>query len=126
MNIAALAQQTYEDTGSLIKTDKSIEYQIFSKITYRLSRTIKGEFEDFKELVGALHDNRRLWTLLAADVASGDNELPSELRAQIFYLAEFTEKHSKEVLAGNADVQVLVEINTAVMRGLRSIPVTEQ
>ena len=126
MNIAALAQKTYEDAHTPVKTGKSVEYQIFTKVTYRLSRTTKGGFEDYKELVGALHDNRRLWTLLAADVASDENELPKQLRAQIFYLAEFTEKHSKEVLAGKADVQPLIEINTAIMRGLRSIPVTEQ
>lgn len=73
----------------------------------------------FNALVRALHDNRALWTALAADVAIGTNGLPRSLRAQIFYLAEFTVHHSRRVLAGEAGADVLVDINTAVMRGLR-------
>ena len=45
--------------------------------------------------------------------------LPPALRAQLFYLYEFTDQHSRKVLAGNASIEVLVDINTAVMRGLR-------
>lgn len=73
----------------------------------------------YNELVGALHDNRRLWTILAADVASKANSLPSELRARIFYLSEFTQKHSALVLRKEASVKPLLEINVAIMRGLR-------
>ena len=58
--------------------------------------------------------------MLAGDVADAANGLPKELRAQIFYLAEFTNQHSTLVLRGEGDVDVLVEINTAIMRGLRS------
>ena len=73
----------------------------------------------FNGLATAIHDNRRLWTLLAGDVADEGNTLPQGLRAQIFYLAEFTLHHSPKVLDGSASADVLVEINTAVMRGLR-------
>ena len=69
-------------------------------------------------LAAAIHDNRRLWTLLAADVATESNPLPRELRARILYLAEFTRVHSGEVLRNGASVEPLVEVNTAVMRGL--------
>ena len=70
-------------------------------------------------LARAIHDNRSLWTALAADVAIETNPLPRPLRAQIFYLSEFTAQHSRKVLAGDASVDVLIDINTAVMRGLR-------
>ncbi|MDO9525518.1 MAG: flagellar biosynthesis regulator FlaF, partial [Gemmobacter sp.] len=56
---------------------------------------------------------------LAADVAETDNGLPGPLRAQLFYLYEFASEHSRKVLSGSASVEVLVDINTAVMRGLR-------
>jgi flagellar protein FlaF len=46
--------------------------------------------------------------------------LPSQLRAQLFWLAEFTETHSRKVLAGQATVAPLLEVNTAVLRGLRN------
>lgn len=121
MNIAALAHNTYSDAQAPIKTQRSIEYQVFAKITHRLSKLTTGGIEEFKELAEALQDNRRLWTILAADVAESENGLPKELRAQIFYLAEFTEHHSKKVLAKEASPEALVDINTAVMRGLRSM-----
>ena len=70
-------------------------------------------------LVTAIHENRRLWTILAGDVADDGNTLPEQLRAQIFYLAEFTGQHSAKVLSGKAGVEILIEINMAVMRGLR-------
>jgi flagellar protein FlaF len=66
-----------------------------------------------------LQENRRLWVTLAAAVADNDNALPTDLRARLFYLAEFTEAHSKKVLRGTAPVAPLIEVNTAVMRGLR-------
>ena len=68
----------------------------------------------------ALHDNLRLWTLLAADVAGEENELPAQLRARIFYLAEFTRAHSAKLLSGEAERRPLIDINTAVMKGLRA------
>ncbi len=69
----------------------------------------------------ALHENRRLWSVLATDVADADNALPNTLRARIFYLAEFTEQHSSQILGNKATVEPLLEINMAVLRGLRQM-----
>jgi len=88
--------------------------QLFSEITSRLNR----QNQSFAKLAEAIHDNRRLWTTLAVDVADADNSLPKELRAQIFYLAEFTHQHSSKVLNGQASVAPLIEINMAILRGL--------
>jgi flagellar protein FlaF len=44
--------------------------------------------------------------------------LPRALRAQIFYLAEFTRQHTSKVLRGDAEVTPLIDINTAIMQGL--------
>lgn len=120
MNISALAQSTYADTSAPIKTERSTEYQIFAKVTHRLKNVSDGGIENFIELAEAIHDNRRLWIVLAADVAEKENGLPAELRAQIFYLAEFTEDFSRKVLSKKATTETLVAINTAVMRGLRT------
>mgnify|MGYP000311731850 CR=1 FL=1 len=54
-----------------------------------------------------------------ADVASPGNALPSQLRAQIFYLFEFTQHHTRKVMDGEARADAVTDINTAVMRGLR-------
>ncbi len=120
MNIAALAQSAYSNAQTPIKTERSTEYQVFARITHQLSTASAEGIENFIELASAIHDNRKLWNILAADVAEAENGLPKELRAQIFYLAEFTEHHSRKVLAREASTAALVEVNTAIMRGLRA------
>ncbi|OUS05732.1 flagellar biosynthesis regulator FlhF [Rhodobacterales bacterium 52_120_T64] len=120
MNIAALARSAYSDVSAPIKTERSTEYQIFAQITHRLTQASTGDIASFIDLAEAIHENRRLWTVLASDVVNKENGLPAQLRAQIFYLAEFTENHSTKVLSKEATTVALVEINTAVMRGLRA------
>jgi flagellar protein FlaF len=114
-----MARTAYSSTATPIRTHQSTEYDAFAKITRRLKSATDSGKSGFAALVAAIHDNRRLWALLAGDVAGADNALPQPLRAQIFYLAEFTLQHSAKVLDGSADAGVLVDINTAVMRGLR-------
>lgn len=68
--------------------------------------------------MSALHENRRLWRVLAVDVADKGNALPQSLRAQLFYLNEFVGQHSSKVLQRKASADPLVDINMAMMRGL--------
>ena len=88
--------------------------------TANLRSAADADPPDFPRLAQALHLNRQLWTRLAADVADAGNPLPDDLRARIFYLAEFTAAHSGRVLRGRASVDALIEVNLAVMRGLAS------
>ena len=120
MNAIEQARQAYAPTQVSIRTDRSVEAQLVSQITARLRRAATAQPMNFPALVAAVHENRRMWTAMAADVADGDNGLPRSLRAQIFYLAEFTEHHSKRILRREADVTALIDINTAVLRGLNS------
>ena len=41
------------------------------------------------------------------------------LRAQLISLAEFVRRHSLAVLGGRARIGALIDINTAIMKGLR-------
>ncbi len=117
MNAVALAKTAYNTSSRApLRTSRGTEYDAFAKVTHQLGRAQTASFAD---LAAALHENRRLWTLLAADVAEVGNGLPDDLRARIFYLAEFTADHSRKVLSGEEEVSILIEINTAVMRGLR-------
>ena len=50
---------------------------------------------------------------------SDANSLPVPLRAQLISLAEFVRRHSLAVLAGRARLGALIDINTAIMKGLR-------
>lgn len=114
MNSLQLAQSAYSSGRQVpLRTHRGTEYAAFSRVTARLKSP-----RSFNALAAALHENRQLWTALAADVAGEGNGLPPELRARIFYLARFTAHHSRQVLRRQADAAPLIEINTAIMRGL--------
>lgn len=118
-----LAHTAYARPDAPMRAPRTLEYDAFAQVTRRLAAAPAASDTAanaaFPRLAAALDDNRRLWRTLAADVADPGNALPPTLRARIFYLYEFTEAHSRRVLDGQAGTQVLVDINTAVMRGLR-------
>lgn len=119
MNAPHLAQRAYARTDTPARAPRDIEYELLARITRRLSATAVSTDAGYGALVSALHDNEELWRTFATDVAQAGNGLPQELRAKLYYLYEFTAKHSPKVREGVESVDVLVDINTAVMRGLR-------
>lgn len=119
MNALQMAKTAYASNQAPIRTPRGIEYEAFARITHRMKSASDRGKPGFPDLARALHQNRQLWTMLAADVAETDNGLPQDLRARIFYLAEFTADHSRKVLRGSEPVDPLLDINMAVMRGLR-------
>ena len=114
-----LARNAYGSPHTPVRSDRQIEYELFARVTRALSETAARRSTDFPAFAAALHDNVMLWRTLATDVSDEANGLPQALRARLFYLYEFTAAHSRKVLAGNAGAEVLLDINTAVMRGLR-------
>ncbi len=98
---------------------RSVEYDLIAQVTQRLRTAWGNRTTDFPALVAALTDNQKLWSTLASDVALPDNGLPAPLRAQLFYLYEFTLHHSRAVLDRGASAEVLTDINMAMLRGLR-------
>ncbi len=119
MQSAALAQNAYGNANAYMPLGRDTEYRAFAKVTRQLAEPREGG-ASFANLVRALHENNRLWAIIAQDVASNGNELDAKLRAQLFYLFEFSAQHSRKVMAGDANPEILVEINTSIMRGLRA------
>ena len=118
MNAMQRAERAYSDNIAPIKSANQIEYDAFARISRQLKITDQNKSTHYGEFVEALHDNRSLWRLLAIDVADKGNSLPQQLRAQIFYLAEFTDAHTTSILSGEGTIEPLTDINLAVMRGL--------
>lgn len=119
MNTHNLSHTAYSRPETPVRSQRSIEYDLFARVTKRLTAAWATRTQDFAGLVRALHDNTTMWRTLASDVAEPENGLPKALRARLFYLYEFTAQHSPKILDDQASVDVLVDINTAVMRGLR-------
>lgn len=106
-------------SATAVRPPRAVEYEIFARVTHRLSAVDETDRAAFPALAAAASDNQRLWAVLAEDLMSDDNALPVALRAQLISLSEFVRKHTLRVLAGKASVAPLVEINTTIMRGLR-------
>jgi len=69
-------------------------------------------------LINTLDWNRRLWSTLATDCGAEGNALPKALRAQIISLGLWVSRYSSEVARGKADIDALIDVNTAIMEGL--------
>lgn len=117
MNASLKARRAYAPTSAPIRSARSIEYDVLARITFRLKSAIENN--DYNALVSALHENRALWRAFAIDVADTANDLPKDLRARIFYLAEFTAHHTSKVIQKQDNAVALLEVNTAILRGLK-------
>ncbi|WP_298859115.1 flagellar biosynthesis regulator FlaF [uncultured Sulfitobacter sp.] len=117
MNATTLAHRGYAPTAAPLKSARRAEYDVIARITSRMTSAIQAK--DFNKLIHAMHENRTLWRKLAIDVADPGNLLPDDLRARLIYLAEFTEHHTRRVIAREESATPLVEVNTAILRGLK-------
>lgn len=119
MNAIAHARSGYGGPDATLRPMRTIEYDVLAQVTRDLAVGWPKRKEDFPALVAALNRNLEFWTTLAADVASPNNGLPASLRAQIFYLYEFTAHQSQILMRKEGSIDALIDINSAVMRGLR-------
>ncbi len=118
MNTHAMAVAAYGNPTKAHKTARDAEYEVVARITARLREAHLGGAFSFPALAEALTENRRLWTEFASDLSSDNNQLPDELKAQILYLARFTLTQTEAILNGRGSAETLIEINTAILRGL--------
>ena len=122
MHASIQAQRAYGDRTAPVRTDRSMEYDVFARITERMQASSRRGRPGFKDLVEALYENRRLWTRVASAVSDDDNRLPLDLRARLLYLSEFTLDFTGKVMRGEEQADALIEVNVAVMRGLAGQP----
>lgn len=118
MNALHQARTAYANPAAITANARSGEYKVLARVTQKLRAASRPD-APFAERAEALHDNRRLWLRVARLVADDENRFTPELRQRLFFLAEFSLAHTSKVLDGDADTEALIEINTAVMRGLR-------
>ena len=124
---SSLAQQTYGASIQSTADEKNVEYKAFAFVTQALSALDKSALDYFVKKQEALFNNLQLWRILAVEVADENNPLPADLRANLFYLSEFTRKHTAKIHSGETDDPgVLIDINKSVMRGLRAQSVLQE
>jgi flagellar protein FlaF len=97
-----------------------MEYEVIARVTHRLREAAARSKHDFGAYASALNENRKLWQTIAINALDEGNALPSDLRARLVYLAEFTDTHTGEIFRDKSSVLPLLEINVAIMRGLNT------
>ncbi|MEM9724448.1 MAG: flagellar biosynthesis regulator FlaF [Pseudomonadota bacterium] len=112
------AARAYGQNARSVGTPRNVEYQAFQRVTAMLQAAARGDYAEADRL-SAILKNNQLWATLSADLLSDGNALPLELRAELVSLAEFARKTGLAAMAGRAGLDELIEINTAIMRGLR-------
>ena len=118
MNAHTQAIAAYGNPANVQKTTRAAEYEVIARITARLRKAHQATGFSFPELAEALAENRRLWTELAIDLASQNNQLPKPLKLQLLGLARFVDRHTNAVLEGTESVTDLIDINHAILSGL--------
>lgn len=113
------AKAAYGTARQHTRNPRETEFQLIGQITARIA-SASADPNNFSALASAIAENRTLWARIATFVADDNNELPANLRAQLFYLYEFVTQHSSKVLNRSADATALIDINRSVMQGLAS------
>lgn len=126
MTMASQAHTAYTTVQKKVETPRGLEYQVFSRITGRMTAALRKGLQGFPALVATLHENQMLWDAISLDVAHSDNAYPDDLKGRLFYLGEFTRHHTRLIFNGEADAQALIDINTSIMKGLKGEPVPEE
>lgn len=120
MNATSQALRGYSENAVSTRSDRRAEYDVIARITHQLRDRAVESKTNFSAYAEALHKNQQLWTTLIVDVADPENPLPSDLKARLAYLADFTTHQTRKILREKASVLPLLEINMALLRGLKT------
>lgn len=108
-------ENAYFKENPVLSRTPTTEQGVIRKVTDDLRQASKHKQRDYPTFVQALDRNRKLWVMLASDVAEPGNALPAKLRAQIFYLAEFVIQHTRKVLQDAEHEAPLIEVNEIIL-----------
>jgi flagellar protein FlaF len=125
MDVAAQAAHGYQAVRLHTDSPRQLEARLLAEITAGLVRAQRAGKPGFQDLVAVLHRNRTLWEALVADLALDSNALPIALKAQLIQLGHFVRAFTARILRGEDDVQPLIDVNNAILEGLRGSSASE-
>jgi flagellar protein FlaF len=107
----------------------SVEIMAFQKITAALEQARVDAIQDLSaqplmamqrhvRMCEAVQQNTRLWLTLLEDLNSPANRLGSDLKSRLASLAATSVNHGRRVVAGKATLNLLIDINRAIVAGL--------
>jgi flagellar biosynthesis activator protein FlaF len=110
--------ESYRRVQKAAESPRDAEYRLFAQVTSALL-TVQDQHLRGPALVDALDWNRRVWSALSSDCSLPDNGLPGNVRGQIISLALWVSRYSSDVASGAAGVDALIDVNRAIMDGLK-------
>lgn len=117
-------RSAYTQTQNLGGNPRSTEARALIEAARRLSDARQMIEHDPEAYRTALRLNWRLWTIIQCDVASPENPLPSDLKANIISLSIFVDKQTLSALGDPAAAKLnsLIDINRNIAAGLMTRP----
>jgi len=114
----------YKRTIRQTATPRDVEYRLLAQVTAALIKAKDlhaGSDRDprrMAQIMDALNWNNQVWDAFVEDVGTEGNMLPRELRAAIVSLGIWVTRETGMVAGGEGDIEALIAVNKAIMRGL--------
>ncbi len=101
------------------KAARERERQVFERCL-ELLRAASEKGPTSMQSIEALTFARRMWATLLEDLASPENALPKELRAEIISIGLWVIREAEDIRLGNkTDFKPMIEVTTALYEGLQ-------
>lgn len=114
----------YKRTIKQTAAPRDVEYRLLAQVTSALikAKELRAESRSdprrMAQVMDALNWNNQVWDAFVEDVGTEGNMLPRELRAAIVSLGIWVTRETGLVSAGEGDIDALISVNRAIMRGL--------
>jgi len=119
MTSTRFATNGYRTVKQDLNSDKGLESQAFELVNGKFFSLDPNAVNYQPRRFEALMANQALWKILFLDLARTENPLPLALKSNLMGLFEFIQSHTQAVMQGDANHQVLVDINSNIVKGLR-------
>ncbi len=120
-----MSHDAYRRSLRATAAPREAEYEVFARATAGLMAIEGASTPDLKAKIAAVHFNRTLWGMLAADCANEHNGLPPDLRRTIISLAAWVGDYSSAAMRQRETLQPLIDVNRIIMSGLGGQSETE-
>lgn len=117
---ALAAAEGYRSALTRFETHREAEARLLSRLNRNLQQSMTNMPNNISAFMHALYENDRFWAHIAMDLSEDSNQLPEQLRASLISISGFVIRHSANVRKGAASAEPLIDINLAIIRGLRA------
>jgi len=122
----------YKRTIRQTASPRDVEYRLLAQVTAALLKA--KELRDksdrdprrMAQIMDALNWNNQVWDAFVEDVGTEGNMLPRELRAAIVSLGIWVTRETGMISSGEGDIDALIGVNRAIMRGLNPAMVASE